>query len=110
MRREYMDAIEQSRVVRELSQNFGQLRAKVLRLVEARLPVLHLTPQVCTRIEPEAGGVVRLVTRCVQIMQAVGESVEGVGIRGDDLPWLETTEQYPRALLAACASGLGRDG
>src|SRR5213594_3107597 len=110
MRREDMDATEQSRVVAEPSQHFGQLRANVVRLVEARFPVLHLTPQVCTRIEPEAGGVVRLVTSCVQIMQPVGESVEGVGIRGHGLPWLETTEQYPRALLAACVSGLGRDG
>ena len=95
VRREDVNAIEERRAARHLLQHFGDLAAHIVLVVEAPLPVLHFAAEVGAGIKPEAGRVLGLVSGAVQVVQAICQSVQRVGVGRRRLARLQATEQHP---------------
>ena len=65
-----------------LLERLGDLAAHFGLVVEAALAILHLTPQVCAGVKPEARRVLRLVAGGIQVVQPIGQAIERVGVDG----------------------------
>ena len=92
----------------ELLERLGDLAAHFGLVVETALAVLHLAAQVGAGVEPEPRRVLRLVAGAVEVVQPVGEPIQGVGVDRGCLARLKAAQQDARAVQAA-NPGFGRD-
>ena len=73
-----MHAIEECRVANHALYGVRDLPAHLGLVIEPPLAILHLAAQVRSRVEPEAGRVLGLVTGGIEVVQSVGEAIERV--------------------------------
>ncbi len=110
VRGENMVAVEIAGPANEALEGLADARLHLGVVVEAPLAILHLPAQGGLGVEPEAGGVLQLIARGIQVVAAISQPVQGIAIDRRALAGLDATQENPGAIHAAGAVPQGHRG